>query len=66
MPVSEMSDQLRAVRARIDAARDNLTAAVENTLFDLGRVGQAAAGQILDEIAGELDDIGELLGDPDE
>jgi hypothetical protein len=61
-----MAEQLRAVRARIDAARDNLTHAVENTLFDLGRVGQTAAGSILDEIAGELDDIAELLGDPDE
>jgi hypothetical protein len=55
-----------AIRARIELARENLTVAVGNTLFDLGRTGQGLAETILDEISCELGGIEQLLGDPDE
>ncbi len=55
------------LRSQIAAARGHLETAVENTLFDLGRVGHAAARDILTEINDELDALEELLpGDPDE
>ena len=38
------------LRSQIAAARGHLETAVENTLFDLGRVGHAAARDILTEI----------------
>lgn len=52
----------RAVLDRITAARDHLTAAVENVLYDLGQVGHKAARDILTEISDELDEVEQLLG----
>lgn len=56
----------RAIRARIAAARDHLTIAVENTLWDLGTTGTKAAREILGEISDELDDIEQLTGEADD
>ena len=56
----------RAIRARITEARDHLTTAVENTLWDLGKVGTTAAREILTEISDELDDIEQLTGEADD
>lgn len=56
----------QAIRDRIGQAREHLEAAVENTLWDLGTLGQVKAREILSEISDELDEVEQLLADPDE
>lgn len=55
-----------AIRDRIAAARDHLTTAVKNALWDLGKTGMTAGREILSEISGELDDIEQLAGEADD
>lgn len=64
--MSERAIDGQAVRDRVAAAREHLETAVENTLYDLGKAGHAAARDILTEISDELDEIEQLLGADDD
>jgi hypothetical protein len=54
------------LRDRIARAQVNLMYAVENILDDLGTIGRAKRGEIMEAITEELDEIAELTGDDDD